>query len=405
MATTSLPPGFRFHPTDVELTVYYLKRKLLGKKLRCNAVTDIDLYKFAPWDLPEKASLQTGDLEWYFFCTRDKKYSIGSRTNRSTEAGYWKATGKDRAVVYNSRTVGMKRTLVFHLGKPPRGNRTDWVMYEYRLVESEIPASDVKLDDCVLCKIFKKSGLGPKIGEQYGAPFDEEEWNDANRDLSCLSPSVPHCLPGSSHGLVNSVGQRLAARDVGGVPSNLLSENNGEHAANCVGPDRTSRPDISRDSIHIQQLAEIIGRFSMELFGQDGLQPDSTADKDTGALLDDSETIFEVPEEVTPRLLDSVCEQCDSCGARLVERMLEPVEGEQYLELNDLLFCWHVDDDDRPGSLVLSNGLSDEQPLHLGPKVEQQKSPDGGACKTAMAPHPRQLLDRGLGRGSDGRVM
>ena len=57
MAMTSLPPGFRFHPTDVELTVYYLKRKLLGKKLRCNAVTDIDLYKFAPWDLPGAFSL------------------------------------------------------------------------------------------------------------------------------------------------------------------------------------------------------------------------------------------------------------------------------------------------------------------------------------------------------------
>ena len=52
MAKTSLPPGFRFHPTDVELTVYYLKRKLLGKHLRCNAITEIDLYKFAPWDLP-----------------------------------------------------------------------------------------------------------------------------------------------------------------------------------------------------------------------------------------------------------------------------------------------------------------------------------------------------------------
>lgn len=82
---------------------------------------------------------------WYFFCPRDRKYSSGLRTNRSTGVGYWKATGKDRPVVYNSRTVGMKRTLVFHLGKPPRGDRTDWVMYEYRLEDKELAASGVKL--------------------------------------------------------------------------------------------------------------------------------------------------------------------------------------------------------------------------------------------------------------------
>ena len=134
-----------------------------------------------------------------------------------------------------------------------------------------IPVYPILQDDCVLCKIFKKSGLGPKIGEQYGAPFDEQEWNDVNEDLSCLSPSVPHSLPGSSHAVLNPAGQRLAANDVGEVPSSLLLENNAERAANCVGPDRTSRPDISHDSIHIQQLAEIIGRFSTEFLGQDGL--------------------------------------------------------------------------------------------------------------------------------------
>ena len=93
----------------------------------------------------ERASLESNDLVWYFFCPRDRKYSSGLRTNRSTGVGYWKATGKDRPVVYNSRTVGMKRTLVFHLGKPPRGDRTDWVMYEYRLEDKELAASGVKL--------------------------------------------------------------------------------------------------------------------------------------------------------------------------------------------------------------------------------------------------------------------
>ena len=28
-----------------------------------------------------------------------------------------------------------------------------------------------------LYKVFKKSGPGPKNGEQYGAPFREEDWN------------------------------------------------------------------------------------------------------------------------------------------------------------------------------------------------------------------------------------
>uniref|UniRef100_A0ACD5TTC7 Uncharacterized protein n=1 Tax=Avena sativa TaxID=4498 RepID=A0ACD5TTC7_AVESA len=383
MALTSLPPGFRFHPTDVELTVYYLKRKLLGKKLRCNAVTDVDLYKFAPWDLPDKASLQSGDLEWYFFCTRDRKYSVGSRTKRSTEAGYWKATGKDRPVVHKSQIVGMKRTLVFHLGKPPRGTRTDWVMYEYRLVESDIPASHV--DDCVLCKIFKKSGLGPKTGEQYGAPFDEEEWNDVDGDISCFSPAPSSVSPAVPHAVLNS-GQEQAVSHSGNVSLSLLSENNGDLAANCVGSDRTRSPDISGDNIHIQQLAEIIGRSSMNCLGQDGPQPDSTADDDSEALFDGSETIFDVPEEVAPRSLDSVCvSQCKSCGARLVEPLLEPVEGEQFLELNDLLFYRADDRHPDQHGLLLSNGVSDEQPLHLEPKGQREPSPNGVCNGTTSA--------------------
>ena len=53
--------------------------------------------------------------------------------NRTTESGYWKTTGKDRQVVYENRTVGQIRTLIFHQGRAPKGDRTDWVMHEYRL--------------------------------------------------------------------------------------------------------------------------------------------------------------------------------------------------------------------------------------------------------------------------------
>lgn len=48
----ALAPGFRFHPTDEELVVYYLKRKIRRKKLRVNAIGETDVYKFDPEELP-----------------------------------------------------------------------------------------------------------------------------------------------------------------------------------------------------------------------------------------------------------------------------------------------------------------------------------------------------------------
>ncbi|WCJ34947.1 NAC domain containing protein 82 [Euphorbia peplus] len=178
MGNKGLPPGFRFHPTDVELVKYYLKRKVLGKKLHFEAIAELDIYKHAPWDLRDKSLLRTGDLKWYFFCPREKKYSSGSRMNRATDLGYWKTTGKDRPVQYRNENVGMIKTLVFHRGKAPKGDRTDWVMYEYRLEDSDLSKKGVPQDSYVLCSVFEKDGPGPRNGAQYGAPFNEEEWDD-----------------------------------------------------------------------------------------------------------------------------------------------------------------------------------------------------------------------------------
>lgn len=49
-AKKSLPPGFRFHPTDEELVRYYLKKKVLRKPY-FDAIAQVDIYKHKPSDL------------------------------------------------------------------------------------------------------------------------------------------------------------------------------------------------------------------------------------------------------------------------------------------------------------------------------------------------------------------
>ncbi|KAK9732960.1 hypothetical protein RND81_04G034400 [Saponaria officinalis] len=156
MAPVSLPPGFRFHPTDEELVAYYLKRKINGRKIDLEIIPEVDLYKCEPWELPCKSILPSKDMEWYFFSPRDRKYPNGSRTNRATKAGYWKATGKDRKVNSQVRAVGMKKTLVYYRGRAPHGHRTGWVMHEYRLDERECEIANGFQDAYALCRIFKK---------------------------------------------------------------------------------------------------------------------------------------------------------------------------------------------------------------------------------------------------------
>lgn len=219
-----LPPGFRFHPTDEELVVHYLKKRVASVPLPVSIIAEVDLYKFDPWELPAKATF--GEQEWYFFSPRDRKYPNGARPNRAATSGYWKATGTDKPVLTAGGTqkVGVKKALVFYGGKPPKGVKTNWIMHEYRLAENKTnnkpPGCDLankkslRLDDWVLCRIYKKSNTQRAI---------DHERDDLNIDMMMGSSSInPSCIP-----MPNIFGQpKIPQLKSSNFGTTLLHENN-----------------------------------------------------------------------------------------------------------------------------------------------------------------------------------
>ncbi|KAI3769249.1 hypothetical protein L6452_00350 [Arctium lappa] len=180
MTQLSLPPGFRFYPTDEELLVQYLCRKVAGHDFSLQIIADINLYSFDPWELPSKAMF--GEKEWYFFSPRDRKYPNGSRPNRVAGSGYWKATGTDKVITTGGRRVGIKKALVFYVGKAPKGNKTNWIMHEYRLSEPPRKTGSTRLDEWVLCRIYKKNSSAQK--QVSGGPSTEQSHGSSSSSSS-----------------------------------------------------------------------------------------------------------------------------------------------------------------------------------------------------------------------------
>ncbi|XP_050363960.1 NAC domain-containing protein 6 [Argentina anserina] len=216
-------PGFRFHPTEEELLEFYLKSVVFGKR-RFDIIEFLNIYRHDPRDLPGLAKI--GEREWYFFVPRDRKHGSGGRPNRTTETGFWKATGSDRKIVSLSdpkRIIGLRKTLVFYKGRAPRGTKTDWVMNEYRL-----PDNCKLLKDIVLCKIYRKA-TSLKVLEQR-AQMEE----DMKMGFHANSPNISSSPPTSMDTISYSSFQEQEAQhhhyhddltvEIPTMPTNLKKE-------------------------------------------------------------------------------------------------------------------------------------------------------------------------------------
>ncbi|CAO1946381.1 unnamed protein product [Urochloa humidicola] len=228
-AELNLPPGFRFHPTDEELVVHYLCRRVARQQLPVPIIAEVDLYKFDPWDLPEKALF--GRKEWYFFTPRDRKYPNGSRPNRAAGRGYWKATGADKPITPkgSGRAAGIKKALVFYSGKAPRGVKTDWIMHEYRLADADrAPGKkgSQKLDEWVLCRLYNKKNNWEKVKVEEmeaAAHHHPQSGGELADSMSDSFQTHDSDIDNASAGMQNSFGNMVAQQGVQAMRSGMVT--------------------------------------------------------------------------------------------------------------------------------------------------------------------------------------
>ncbi|KAL3718338.1 hypothetical protein ACJRO7_003467 [Eucalyptus globulus] len=166
------PTGFRFYPTEEELISFYLHNQLHGlKQDKLHRVIPVlDIFDTEPWNLPQLAGeLCREDREqWFFFAPLQEREARGGRPSRSMATGYWKATGS-AGYVHSSdnKVIGVKKSMVFYVGKPPTGRKTQWKLNEYRAIELSptIPnptSSNISIPklrrEFTLCRVYVVSG-------------------------------------------------------------------------------------------------------------------------------------------------------------------------------------------------------------------------------------------------------
>ncbi|CDY21229.1 BnaC03g53950D [Brassica napus] len=143
-----LPPvGFRFYPTEVELISFYLRIQLDGGHATIYSLIPIlDVFNVEPTQVPNLAGERCqGDREqWLFFVPRQEREARGGRPSRTTNSGYWKATGSPGPVFSpDNRVIGVKKTMVFYIGKAPKGRKTKWKMNEYKAIDETASVSTI----------------------------------------------------------------------------------------------------------------------------------------------------------------------------------------------------------------------------------------------------------------------
>ncbi|KAI5345994.1 hypothetical protein L3X38_013873 [Prunus dulcis] len=212
---------------SISLFLRFLKQMMQGKASQaCHIIPEIDVCKYEPSDLAELLFPDSPyqPRMWFSFSRPHYKSIKSLRYNRATKKGFWKITGKPREIKSQQLSKSVtckKRTLTFHEGRVSMSKKTDWVMQEYYLTQTEPGSIPNQLSDFVLCRMKNKSAhyesdnkklkddsicdesADPGIGG-YMTSNSEDDQAPANNmileaDRHLADKELEHDLPGSGN--------------------------------------------------------------------------------------------------------------------------------------------------------------------------------------------------------------
>ncbi|KAF7819374.1 NAC domain-containing protein 83-like [Senna tora] len=171
-----LPIGYRFCPTDEELVIHYLKRKVLSHPLPASVIPDFDVFRTHPSSLPG-----VGD-------SKEKRYFF-SRRNGTVAREMW----------------------MLVVAKHSHLTKTHWVMHELSLQTPSHPLFQMVVADWAVYRIFqrrklKRKGCNGKLSNRKKVERLEEETKPNFIDFTVeygsdtIGPPPPPSSPSCSEG-------------------------------------------------------------------------------------------------------------------------------------------------------------------------------------------------------------
>ncbi|XP_041009891.1 NAC domain-containing protein 14-like isoform X4 [Juglans microcarpa x Juglans regia] len=163
-------PWMRFNPPKDQVIDFFLRAKITGNDELVDFIPEAQCCKWEPWDLKawlDSCGINTACSERWFFSPLDLKHRSGNRSNRATNAGFWKVTGKDKIIMSDLGMIGKKKYLVFYRGRG-KGEKTNWKIHEYHTTLKDLDGTHPGQNAFVLCRLsyeHEKSIKDPNIND------------------------------------------------------------------------------------------------------------------------------------------------------------------------------------------------------------------------------------------------